>query len=339
MKERALLTGIGVVACLAIFIAAPTAEAYVDAKYWVKDDEGSTIYMRTDTSGMIYGNVLVGQQVLFDASQSQSYYGKVDKYYWDWNSDSNYDVICRSPYTHHTFQTPGIYRVKLMAVDEDGPPGAGDTYTKQVSVVESFATPVPAFTLAKKNNSNSYHFNASVSYDPDGYVKYYRWDFTGDGVMDEEQYRVSNATHTYPSDGYYTIQLTVEDWDGCTNATRHILRVGSPDNSSERDHMITVVNQRDSPAAVTVTVNNWKTMSVTIQDKKRFTAPFREDGENEIKVACNDTARSFFCSGDITVYLADGGFARGGNSVPGPGVLLVFVAAALAVLLRRRVNI
>lgn len=297
--------------------------------------------MLADDGEMIYGNVLTGQQVLFDASKSQSYYGKVDKYYWDWNSTGNYDVIRRSPKTDHTFNEPGIYRVKLMAVDEDGPPSAGDTYTRKVSVVESFETPVPAFTLSPEDNASAtYRFNASDSYDPDGYIKYYRWDFIGNGVVDSGRHRVSNATHTYTSDGYYTVRLTVEDWDGRTNSTRHIVRVGSSGGINEVDRTVTVVNQRGSPAAVTVTVNNWKTMTADIQDEESFTAPFRQGGDNEIRVACNDTARSFFCSDDITVYLTDGGITTGGNDTPGFGMLAMVAAAAVAMLLaRRRVNI
>lgn len=339
MNDRALL--VAMAACLAIFIAAPMADAFVDAKFWVTDDAGDAIYMLTDDGTMIYGNVLAGQKVLFDASQSQSYYGNVDKYYWDWDSDGRYDVIRQSPKTYHTFNEPGIYRVKLMAVDKDGPPSAADTYIRKVSVVESFETPIPAFALSPEDNASAtYRFNASDSYDPDGYIKYYRWDFTGNGVVDAKRYRVSNASHTYTSDGYYTVQLTVEDWDGRTNGTRHIVRVGSSGGIPETERRITVVNQRNTAATVMVTVNNWKTMTADVQGEERFTAPFRQGGDNEIRVACNDTARSFFCSGDVTVYLTDDGITTGGNDTPGFGMLAMVTAAAVAMLLaRRRVNI
>ena len=64
-------------------------------------------------------------------------------------------------------------------------------------------------------------FNASSSYDPDGVIVEYLWDF-GDG---------SNATgvvvgHSYVDDGNYTVTLTVADDDGATNsasATKTVL--------------------------------------------------------------------------------------------------------------------
>lgn len=339
MKERVVL--VAVAAIIALFVAAPMADAYVDAKFWLKDDDDNAIYMLTDDDEMIYGNVLTGQQVMFDASQSQSFYGKVDKYYWDWNNDGSYDVIRQSAATPHTFTEPGIYTVKLMAVDTDGPPGAGDTYTKKVSVVESFAKPVSAFTLAPENgSSDTYQFNASGSYDPDGYIRYHRWDFTGNGVIDQEIYRRHNATYTYTADGYYTVTMTVEDWDGRTNSTKHVVRVGSSGGISENEHTITVVNERSATANVTVTVNNWKTMTADIEDKTTFTALFRQGGDNEIQVAFNGTVRSFFCSGDSTIYLTeDGNIRMGGDDTPGFSVLLIMAAAALALLLRRGINI
>ncbi|MBS3772733.1 MAG: PKD domain-containing protein [Candidatus Thermoplasmatota archaeon] len=338
MKQRVLL--VAAAACICLFIAAPVADAYVDAKFWVKDDQGKAVYMLDDDNEMIYGNVLAGRAVLFDGSQSQSYYGRVDKYYWDWNNDGSYDAIRQSAKTYHTFNEPGVYRVKLMAVDQDGPPGAADTYIKQVSVVASFQKPVPRFTLSPVNSSHTYQFNASTSYDPDGYIRYYRWDFTGNGVIDAELFRRSNASHSYTSDGYYTVTLTTEDWDGLTNSTRHIVRVGSSGGISETERRITVVNERDGTANVTVTVNNWKTITADVADEETFTAPFRQGGDNEVQVACNGTARSCFCSGDSIIYLTeDGGIATGGDDTPGFGLLLFMAAAMLALLLRRGINI
>jgi len=52
-------------------------------------------------------------------------------------------------------------------------------------------------------------FNASLSYDPDGYIINYTWDF-GDGTKAYGEV----ARHKYDSDGIYIVNLTVIDNDG-----------------------------------------------------------------------------------------------------------------------------
>ncbi|MDI6886372.1 MAG: PKD domain-containing protein [archaeon] len=61
-------------------------------------------------------------------------------------------------------------------------------------------------------------FDASESYDPDGTIVAYRWDFDGDGIWDIEE-NVVTITHSYPESGYYTVILEVEDDAGVTNVT------------------------------------------------------------------------------------------------------------------------
>jgi len=57
-------------------------------------------------------------------------------------------------------------------------------------------------------------FDASSSYDPDGTIVSYNWDF-GDGQTDAGML----VTHTYQNPGSYTVILTVTDDDGSTAST------------------------------------------------------------------------------------------------------------------------
>jgi PKD repeat protein len=57
-------------------------------------------------------------------------------------------------------------------------------------------------------------FNASKSYDPDGTIVEYKWDF-GDGKVGAGK----TVTHSYLATGTYQVKLTVKDNDGLTNAT------------------------------------------------------------------------------------------------------------------------
>ena len=63
-------------------------------------------------------------------------------------------------------------------------------------------------------------FDASFSYDPDGEIVSYEWDFgdesTGEGEV---------VTHTYSDVGDYTVTLTVTDDDGATNSSSFIISI------------------------------------------------------------------------------------------------------------------
>ena len=54
-------------------------------------------------------------------------------------------------------------------------------------------------------------FNASDSYDPDGDIVGYRWDWTNDGVWDTNWSSSPITTHCYFTAGNYTVRLQVKD--------------------------------------------------------------------------------------------------------------------------------
>jgi PKD repeat protein/pimeloyl-ACP methyl ester carboxylesterase len=63
-------------------------------------------------------------------------------------------------------------------------------------------------------------FDASSSYDPDGTIVKYEWDF-GDGNSAEGKV----VTHAYTEVGNYTVNLTVTDNDGLTNSLSKVVEV------------------------------------------------------------------------------------------------------------------
>ena len=66
---------------------------------------------------------------------------------------------------------------------------------------------------------------ATSSYDPDGYIRYYSWNF-GDNA---EGYG-RRVTHTYTSAGTYTITLTVTDNLGLTSSTTQSITIHDAQN-------------------------------------------------------------------------------------------------------------
>jgi|GEM_PF-1442841 len=326
------------------------SNAYVDAKYWIKDDNGNLIYMIDDKGKIIYGNVLVGQDVIFDASQSSSYYKGVDKYYWDFDGDGKYDKILSSSTVHHTYYKAGTYYAKLLAVDTSGPSGAADTYVKEIRVVEKYAAPVANFGVKIVKNTSSektFMFNASSSYDPDGYIKYYRWDFDGDGKYEKEVYRRSNVSLSFDKSGYYVITLQVEDWDRMKNEISRVLKVDGiqGEKVEQVKKNIAVINDREAPVNVSLTVNNCDVFHFEVNDRRDIQVELNPHGLNEICLNISNSSEKYFLfhpDSKVEVHLLpDGGIEikTTGKGIPGFGVAIVLFSIIFVFYKRKSLKI
>jgi PKD repeat protein len=91
--------------------------------------------------------------------------------------------------------------------------GANDPYLK------IFAHPVACFTVSnyRPNTFETVTFNASCSYDPDGIIVKYEWDWEGDSTYDFNAGTNPIATHAYPVHGLYHPKLRVTDDEGLTD--------------------------------------------------------------------------------------------------------------------------
>jgi PGF-pre-PGF domain-containing protein len=85
--------------------------------------------------------------------------------------------------------------------------------------------PTPNFTFFpdKPEKEQLIKFNASSSYDPDGNIISYYWNF-GNGTNATG----SAVNHTYTSPGIYTVTLTVTDNDGINASLSKMITVNSP---------------------------------------------------------------------------------------------------------------
>ncbi|MBA7535909.1 hypothetical protein ES705_28168 [subsurface metagenome] len=81
------------------------------------------------------------------------------------------------------------------------------------------------------------YFNASGSYDSDGNIVNYEWNFedgnTGNGKI---------VNHTFSSTGNYNVRLTVTDDKGATDSTTKLITVTEP----------------EPPGDVVITLDNWE---------------------------------------------------------------------------------
>lgn len=88
--------------------------------------------------------------------------------------------------------------------------------------------PVASFTVspAEPRVRQEVTFDATESYDPDGTIVEYRWDFDGDGTVDLTTTEPT-ASHTFEEGGGYQPRLTVVDNEGATNSYTGSIYVSS----------------------------------------------------------------------------------------------------------------
>jgi len=154
------------------------------------------------------------ETISFDASDSSDPDGSIVNYSWDFGDGAKGTGVS----IQHAYSQDGTYTVTLTVTDDDG---ATDTTSATKTVLNRI--PIASFTESAEtvSSSESIHFDASESHDPDGTIVNNLWDF-GDG---------NTATgvevdHAYEDDGVYTITLTVIDDDdatGSATATKNVL--------------------------------------------------------------------------------------------------------------------
>jgi uncharacterized repeat protein (TIGR01451 family) len=109
------------------------------------------------------------------------------------------------------------YMGQWVAVWQDQRTDFGDIYAQNIQLDGTLGVvvsipPVADFTWAPENPSQGQPitFDASASYDPDGYITQYEWDWDHDGVYDET-YTTPTATHAWTIPGSYIVTLRVTD--------------------------------------------------------------------------------------------------------------------------------
>jgi len=158
-----------------------------------------------------------GDTLTFDGSGSYdpdpTGYGGISTY--DWAIDGEFigtgeDIL-------YTFPTDGIFNVSLMVTDID------DSTSYSVKMVTIVDTPAPVAVISAPSEAKQGEevtLNGSASYDPDGTIVNWTWDF-GDGNIEEG----ITVTHTWEEIGTYLIQLTVRDNNGSIAIANSIILI------------------------------------------------------------------------------------------------------------------
>lgn len=129
-----------------------------------------------------------------------------------WTTDNPIELPCPGPDPH----------VNVVIDDPtiEGRHMVADHYVAPCGSRGGISKPVADFLSSCSNLACE--FDGGLSVDPDGSIVRYEWDF-GDGNTATGQ----TVTHTYASDGDYTVTLTVTDDDGQTDDTQKTVGVAS----------------------------------------------------------------------------------------------------------------
>jgi PKD repeat protein len=153
----------------------------------------------------------------FDGTGSVDTDGTIVAYDWDFGDGSPHGSGATAS---HTYAAGNTYTVVLTVTDDDD---ATDQDSQNVNVNES---PVASFTFSCTDLSCD--LNATASYDPDGTIVAYDWDY-GDGSPHGSG---ATASHTYADGGTWTVVLTVTDDDDATDIDTQDITLNDPPTAS-----------------------------------------------------------------------------------------------------------
>ena len=123
---------------------------------------------------------------------------------WIWDFGTGDSSIVQNPV--YAYSTPGVYTVTLTAYDANG------CYTSVSSPITAYENPVADFTASDSVGCGpATILFTDLSTGPVAMTSWL-WEF-GDGNTST----LTNPTHTYATDGSYTVTLTIVDANGCTH--------------------------------------------------------------------------------------------------------------------------
>ncbi len=126
---------------------------------------------------------------------------------WDFGDESSPEYGQK---VSHTYSDMGTYSVLLAITVEDKTTGElieWATYSEVVSITDQAIT--ASFTADPQSGEAplEVEFDASESFDPNGNIERYEWDFNEDGIFDDAE--GAQVSHEFTKIGNYTVELRV----------------------------------------------------------------------------------------------------------------------------------
>ena len=163
----------------------------------------------------------VGDELTFDALSASDPDANLASFNWNFGDGATAAGLIVS---HHYSQS-GSYNVVLTVTDSGG---LSDTSTYTLQIVEVVANHPLALINGPSSGvvGEAVIFDSGGSYDPDGTIVSYVWDF-GDSAVGKLARSAAESTvaHTYQAAGTYQVTLTVTDDAGLSSTAQHPIQV------------------------------------------------------------------------------------------------------------------
>lgn len=159
-----------------------------------------------------------GSPIQFNGSSSFDLEGPVDSYQWNFGDNTSGS----GPTPAHTYITAGTYTVTLTVTDNGGLTTSGTT----TATIYPATNKLPVANIAGPYSAitgTTTQFSASGSFDPDGSIAQYKWDFAGLGTGTG-----ATPTFTFTQTGTHLVSLTVTDNVGAKHLTSINVTVSAP---------------------------------------------------------------------------------------------------------------
>jgi len=169
-------------------------------------------------------NLSLGKMINFSAVACEDLDGEIISYVWDFGDNSSVD---NNKTAMHGYAEGGNKTIRLSVGDNDG---ARSNISQEIFINRP---PIASFSIdpTEPKRGEQVSFNASSSFDPDGKIERYFWDF-GIGKVMPEVYTRSFAEHTY-REGRYDVNLIVQDDKGANSSMIKSVEVGIGDCSGD----------------------------------------------------------------------------------------------------------
>ncbi len=238
--------------------------------------------------------------VAFDATESYDLDGTIVRYDWDFTSNGSYDELDGGDNIEFTYPAAGTYRCTVRVTDDDGLTG-----TASILVTVPLQTnPPTAAGIASIDAVNPLyvHFDASTSFDTDGTVVRYDWDFNHDGTFDIID-GGPTPDFTFPGNGSYTVVVRVFDNDGLTDTAEiEVVLTGGQNTNLEPPEAMLVPTPGNGVAPLGV---EWDASGSTDSDGVIVRYDWDMDANGVFEIIDGNATRSvsYLTGGDYTVIV------------------------------------